>query len=44
MRFIISNFLTLLKVDVNGPNTSPVFTFLKSALPGDIKWNFEKVS
>eukprot|EP00029_Vermamoeba_vermiformis_P005488 TRINITY_DN1922_c0_g1_i1.p2 TRINITY_DN1922_c0_g1~~TRINITY_DN1922_c0_g1_i1.p2 ORF type:complete len:155 (-),score=58.40 TRINITY_DN1922_c0_g1_i1:166-630(-) len=30
------------KVDVNGPNTSPVFTFLKSKLPGDIKWNFEK--
>ncbi|KAJ3331936.1 hypothetical protein HDU76_001765 [Blyttiomyces sp. JEL0837] len=31
------------KVDVNGPNTSPVFQFLKSQTDGkDIRWNFEK--
>lgn len=31
------------KVDVNGKNTHPVFTFLKKSLPGkDIKWNFTK--
>ena len=36
-----------LQVDVNGPNTAPVYNFLKSSkgtgLFGDIiKWNFEK--
>ncbi|KAJ3077461.1 hypothetical protein HK102_005220 [Quaeritorhiza haematococci] len=30
------------KVDVNGANTSPVYTFLKSQQPGDIRWNFGK--
>nr|CAG8553358.1 6852_t:CDS:2 [Entrophospora candida] len=30
------------KIDVNGESTSPVYEFLKSKLPGDIKWNFEK--
>lgn len=39
------------KVDVNGPNTVPVYKFLKEAAPGggllgflgkDIKWNFAK--
>ncbi|VFQ79605.1 unnamed protein product [Cuscuta campestris] len=34
------------KVDVNGPNTAPVYNFLKSSaggfLGGLIKWNFEK--
>ena len=35
------------KVDVNGKNTDPIFTYLKDALPGllgskDIKWNFGK--
>jgi len=28
------------KIDVNGPNTHPVFAFLKSAYPNDIPWNF----
>jgi glutathione peroxidase len=35
------------KVDVNGPDTDPIFKYLKDALPGilgskDIKWNFGK--
>jgi glutathione peroxidase len=35
------------KVDVNGPNTDPLFAFLKEAAPGllgtsAIKWNFTK--
>jgi glutathione peroxidase len=35
------------KVDVNGPNTDPIFKYLKEALPGllglkGIKWNFGK--
>ncbi|XP_022750341.1 phospholipid hydroperoxide glutathione peroxidase, chloroplastic-like [Durio zibethinus] len=34
------------KVDVNGPNTAPVYQFLKSSAGGSfgdlIKWNFEK--
>ncbi len=35
------------KVDVNGPNTDPLFTFLKESLPGilgskAVKWNFTK--
>ncbi|CAH1763706.1 15095_t:CDS:2 [Entrophospora sp. SA101] len=30
------------KIEVNGESTSPVYQFLKSKLPGDIKWNFEK--
>lgn len=34
-------------VDVNGSNATPVFVYLKSALPGllglnDVKWNFTK--
>lgn len=28
------------KIDVNGPNTHPVYKFLKECLPGDITWNF----
>jgi glutathione peroxidase len=40
-------FLITEKVDVNGPNTTPVFAHLKESLPGilglkDIKWNFTK--
>jgi glutathione peroxidase len=27
---------------VNGPETNPIYAFLKSKLPGDIAWNFEK--
>ncbi|CAB5210655.1 peroxiredoxin hyr1 [Rhizophagus irregularis] len=30
------------KIDVNGENESPVYKYLKSQQPGDIKWNFEK--
>jgi len=35
------------KIDVNGPNTHPLYKFLKEAKPGlmgskDIKWNFTK--
>lgn len=34
------------KLDVNGPNTSPLFAYLKSQKGGllteDIKWNFSK--
>lgn len=30
------------KVDVNGPNTHPLYQFLKAELKGDIKWNFTK--
>lgn len=40
-------FLITQKVDVNGPNTTPIFAYLKESLPGilglkDIKWNFTK--
>ncbi len=30
------------KINVNGPNTHPVYSFLKNALPGKITWNFNK--
>ncbi len=30
------------KIDVNGPNTSPLYDWLKTAKPGDISWNFTK--
>lgn len=40
-------FLITQKINVNGPNTDPVFVYLKDTLPGllgskDIKWNFGK--
>jgi glutathione peroxidase-family protein len=28
------------KIDVNGPNTHPVWEFLKAKYPGDVSWNF----
>ena len=28
------------KIDVNGPNTHPVWAYLKSQHPGDVSWNF----
>jgi len=28
------------KINVNGPNTHPVYQFLKGAFPGDVTWNF----
>ena len=30
------------KIEVNGPNAAPLYTFLKEAKPPDIKWNFTK--
>lgn len=35
-------FMIMEKVEVNGPNTSPVFVFLKGATDdsGDVEWNF----
>lgn len=35
-------FIVMDKVDVNGPNTSPVFEFLKGATDdsSDVQWNF----
>jgi glutathione peroxidase len=40
-------FPVFAKLDVNGPNTDPLYAFLKSAKPGilgtwSIKWNFTK--
>lgn len=31
------------KIEVNGENISPVYAAIKSVIPGNIKWNFEKV-
>ena len=31
------------KIDVNGDNTHPVYAYLKSFFPGDIRWNFKGV-
>ena len=30
------------KSDVNGPDTNPVYQWLKATIPGDIGWNFTK--
>ncbi len=30
------------KIDVNGTNASPLYVWLKTKKPGDIKWNFTK--
>ena len=30
------------KLDVNGPDESPLYTWLKASHPGDIEWNFGK--
>ena len=30
------------KIDVNGPNASPLYVWLKSKKPGNIQWNFTK--
>jgi len=35
-------FPILDKVEVNGPNTHPVYKYLKSTFPDDIGWNFHK--
>lgn len=41
------SFLITEKIEVNGENTHPIFTYLKDSLPGllglkDVKWNFTK--
>ena len=30
------------KIDVNGPNASPLYVWLKEKVPGNIQWNFTK--
>jgi glutathione peroxidase len=35
-------FPLMAKTEVNGERTHPVFAFLKSSVPGAIKWNFTK--
>ena len=30
------------RIDVNGPNESPLYTWLKASIPGDVDWNFAK--
>ena len=30
------------KIDVNGPDTSPLYAWLKADHPGDVDWNFAK--
>ncbi|MDB5535321.1 MAG: glutathione peroxidase [Devosia sp.] len=30
------------KIDVNGPNTAPLYAWLKAVQPEDIEWNFAK--
>mmetsp|Transcript_12172 Transcript_12172/g.31178 ORF Transcript_12172/g.31178 Transcript_12172/m.31178 type:complete len:110 (-) Transcript_12172:296-625(-) len=34
------NGLMMDKIDVNGPNTHPVWVYLKEKFPGDVRWNF----
>lgn len=34
--------LTFSMIDVNGSDTHPIYTFLKSERPGCISWNFSK--
>ncbi|MGV8831558.1 MAG: glutathione peroxidase [Devosia sp.] len=36
------SFPMFAKLEVNGPGESPLYTWLKSAHPGDIEWNFAK--
>jgi len=35
-----ATFPLFTKADVNGPNTQPVFAYLKQVYPGDVTWNF----
>ena len=37
-----ANFPMFAKVDVNGDNSAPIYTWLKESIPGDIGWNFTK--
>ncbi len=36
------SFPLFAKLEVNGPGQHPLYTWLKSAFPGDIEWNFAK--
>lgn len=36
------SFPLFAKIDVNGPNESPLYSWLKADHPGDIEWNFAK--
>ena len=36
------SFPLFARIDVNGPQQSPLYTWLKSSHPGDIAWNFAK--
>lgn len=36
------NFPIFEKIDVNGPNEHELYSLLKGAFPGEIRWNFEK--
>lgn len=36
------SFPLFAKIDVNGPDESPLYTWLKTRHPGDIEWNFAK--
>ncbi|MBU1307657.1 MAG: glutathione peroxidase [Alphaproteobacteria bacterium] len=36
------SFPMFAKIDVNGPDQSPLYTWLKAGHPGDIEWNFAK--
>jgi glutathione peroxidase-family protein len=38
-----ADFPMMDKVDVNGEHQSPVWATIQSAIPGNVKWNFEKV-
>ena len=37
-----ANFPMFAKIDVNGPDTHPIYRWLKDSIPGDIGWNFTK--
>lgn len=36
------SFPLFARIEVNGPGEHPLYTWLKSAFPGDIGWNFAK--
>lgn len=36
------SFPLFARLDVNGPDESPLYAWLKAAHPGDIEWNFAK--
>ena len=38
------DFPMFAKIEVNGAAASPLYEFLKTAAPGDIAWNFDKLT